>query len=277
MKSFDHYKRVVLRSAERGLIDYEAGKESKSSIVSKMIAVDSTKAERITSAFKLVKEFLPKNKTVERVLQQFSLDTNSLPFDMNKLEFKGKVGQGSVCDVYLLESKDEDVPSYVIKIQSHSIEGSNSEKAFQTAKESEGDYKIISGMYKDVPGLIPQEFTLVIENPRHHAYQKEPSVAIIQRFYGRDIRDLFKEISFEDVLSICKSDPEFLATMRSFVDITLKNYNEKGILRDGKNNLVMLDPHIIYSKDDKEMWGKLKADKAVEYLKSLQASLSSIA
>ncbi len=184
MKSFEHYKRVMIRSAERGLIDHEVGPENRSDIVGRLTSLSTTNEDRLIAAFQLAKELLPKNKYTESFIKKFAFDPNKLPFNLDTFEFKGRVGEGSICEVYLLESKDNNVPSYAIKIQKNKKLENNAGQVAQKAKDSSNEYQYIQNMYKDVPGLVPEEFTLVIENPRNYIFKNEPRVALVQKFYG---------------------------------------------------------------------------------------------
>ncbi|HEY4493983.1 MAG TPA: hypothetical protein VJB95_00920 [Candidatus Paceibacterota bacterium] len=292
MKSFETYKKVLLDTAELGLVHYRVGNENTAELLKEAIAPSTGRADRLVAIFKLINEFLPKNPTTEKAIYSFLYDSSAksrLPFDLKKFSYKGKIGSGAMCQVFLLESKEEGLPSYVIKIQRNKYNNTTTEQATEEAGNSKKEYESIKDIYKDLPEVIPKEFTIVIANPTRSRMDIEPNVAFIQRFYGKDIRDFFKEITPEEIVSLCRADAHLLATIKKFIDITLKTYEEKGIVVDffglknlaiinegNKHSLILLDPHIIYREKNKENWNILEADKAIEYLLKVQGLLSSL-
>ncbi len=285
MKSFEHYSKTFFEATERGLANYRSGDEKLFSLISKSVSPNTGNAERIATVFKIIKEFLPKGDKFNKSLEMFFANPGKLPFDEKQFSFEGKIGKGGQCDVFLLKSKDPKVPSYVMKIQRKYNLDSIDDKV-RGLNEEKKDYEKVRDIYKDVPGLIPAEFSLIAEN--HSKFVKESRVALIQQFQGTDIRDFFNEVSERDIFEICKRDEAFLAKLRKFLDITLKTLDEEGMVIDlfgvrnlvvtkneDKFDLVFLDPHLFYSKDDKETWNNVEADSFVAYMRHLKRSLDS--
>src|SRR3989338_6779769 len=281
MKSFDYYKNTFFTTAERGLSDYRVETEGKINLFQKAVSPETGRSERLVTIFKLIREFLPKDKSTDKIIEKFFQDPNTLPFNIERLSFEGKIGRGSQCEAYLLTSREEGLPSYVIKVQKSVKPQMQASSLTETAKNLKNEYQSIREMYQELAGIVPKEFSIILENPSR--FIKEPRIAFIQRFYGGSIRDFFKEMSIDEILALCRSDEQFFASLKKFIDITLKIYREKGIVVDffgpknlsiiiGKTDtkLVLLDPHIIYSDDDKESWERVEADKTINYLITLQ-------
>lgn len=282
MKSFEHYKNNFFRVAEGGLSDYRAGDESKIDLLKKIIEKESSKGEILLSIFKLIKDFLPKNETTNKAFLDLFQNPDHLPFDIEKLSYEGKIGKGGQCDAFLLSSRIPELPSYVFKVQNFVTPEMKSDTIEDTAKNLKEEYEYIKDIYKDLPEVIPVEFTIILENPKN--FNKGPRVAFVQRFYGTDIKDFFTELSAEEIFSMCQTDKDFFTNVQKFIEITLKYYREKGIVVDlfGPKNLavvsnkgcpalVLLDPHVTYSiLDGESRIPSSRMNKAISYLTSIQ-------
>lgn len=286
MKSFEHYKNTFFTTAERGLGDYRVGTEKTIDLFKKTVGLDTSRAERLIAVFKLIKEFLPQNAVTDKMIESFSADPSRMPFDFQRFSFEGKIGRGAQCEAFLLSSKEQGLPSYVVKMQNGVTPEMQAPTLAETAKNLKNEYEFIRDMYEELPEIIPPEFTIILENIALTRFVKKPQIAFIQRFYGKDIKDFFKEVSLDEILSLCRLDVNFLVSLKKFIDITLKTYEEKGIIVDffgpknlavinqeGHFSLMLLDPHVIYSNKDMKSWNNIEAQKAIDYLTHLQGLL----
>lgn len=285
MKSLEHYKKTFMWMAERGLADYRQGSEEKMDLFRQATARRTGKAQRMLAAFKLIKEFLPSNERTEKAIDGYFKDTSRLPFNTETLEYKGHIGGGAACDVLLLESTADGSPSYVVKVQRRINPKVQGETVEATAANLKHEYERIRQIYADIPEIIPKEFTMVMESP--FKADAGPAVALVQRYYGRHIRDLFSEISREELAGICEREPELKQTLDKFIDITKQHFDDDGEILDffgpknlsvveeaGRHQLVLLDPHVTYSKSDQAEWQELKAEARLDYLYQLKESLA---
>jgi len=193
-------------------------------------------------------------KTLEMIPTE---DPNTLPFNLEELDFSGKIGSGGEHKVFLLKSKDEKNPSYVLKInfQNHGHLDNIIEKAGEFKKE----FEELRDIYSDIPGLIPDEMTIVISHPKN----KKPAMATVQKFLGKNLRDVITGFKEEELLSILRENPKLRGDLVQFYEITMRRYKSNESVADllGENNLsvvenkdgyslVFLDPHSSIKKDE---------------------------
>lgn len=283
MKSLEQYGHSFKEAAARGLYEYQVGTEAKLDLFKKALSPRTGNAERISTAFKFINELLPQNEKIKRLMNRIFEDPKELPFDMERFSFRGRIGSSSECEVLLLESRENGLPSYVLKIQKRDSRD-NLDDEVRTLNQEKREYEDIQKLYGAIPDFIPKEFSLIVQNPSK--YIKESRIALVQQFQGFDLRDFFDDLSEGEILRLCKQDPKFLTNLRSFLDITQKTLDEQGMIIDifGQKNLVVardgnkfklmfLDRHLFYMKDDKESWDKVNADSFVAYLRHLKRSL----
>lgn len=271
MKSFEHYITRVDEAAERGLVDYNIGDGSILNLLDKAIKAPGETA-KLGFVLSALKQALPA-KLSSALEKRLRTDYNEeLPYNSLKLEFKRKVGHGGESRVFLLESRDENMPSFVIKI--NYVNKGNFEEIIELAKQSAKDYDEIKKIYEGVDGLIPDEFHIVIKNPK----TKKPAVAIFQKFFSGKIKDIF-ELAPEEAAKIIASDENLKNKFNKFMEITLKKRETDGTIidlagqanlclvdRNGKPDLVFLDPHNSSKKDFEEKEREEKIESCLNYL-----------
>lgn len=192
-------------------------------------------------------------------IQYGPMDFSKLPFNVALLENRGKIGEGGESEVYLLESRQDNKPSYVVKI-THTFYDSDS-SALAEAEEIKEDYGRVKEIYAEIPGLIPKEHLVILENP-NIASRHKSTVGVVQRFYGHNIHDFFEGFSVNEVLAQASRDSRLADKIRKFAQITLKHdeaeqemvdvFGEKNLCLVKKGNsfdLILLDPHVIYATD----------------------------
>ena len=104
-----------------------------------------------------------------------SYKTDFLPFSREDFKFRGKIGEGGMNDVFLLESKKADIPSWVIKIP-HVVKKND---IFQQTLNDKEEYLKISELFKEIPGLVLDEQHMLLHGPRGN----KTVPAICKNFY----------------------------------------------------------------------------------------------
>ncbi len=204
----------------------------------------ASKFERLTAFLSIVQNFLPADSS------QYA--TDNLPFHPADYEFNGMVGGGGENDVYELSAKKENIPSWAMKI--NRLYGGDVKELTAKAKEINSEYKEVKSWFQDMPGLVPEEYNMIMEDPR----DKKPAIVTLQKYYGQEIRDLFKELEGGGAERIFKDNPQLKDEIFNFIRISEGRLRENGDIIDligpknlsvidinGQDHLVVLDPHLI--------------------------------
>lgn len=213
---------------------------------------------------------------LESVYKKFLYNTENFPFAPEDLSFKGKIGAGMPSVVYLLESRGPEQESWVLKVLQKPEE--NIEALLVRAKKERSDYEKIKGWYQSVPDLIPNEFMVIMENPRKG---KGPALVILQKFFGYDLKNFF-DIPEQELIGMLDSNPELKKQVQAFARVTLDKKRETGEVADiaGYKNLVIakdgereclrfIDPHWIHSSDNQSKGDTLWIDDCLARLKKI--------
>lgn len=278
MKEFKHYQNTIRDAVEEG-VDYKKGGKKKKELL-EIIARSPAKSEKLISALCLIKECMPEFLSDSISAKLDRNDFNKLPFCFEQLEFKGQIGRGAISKAYLLESKDKNGPSFVVKIEYKN--SGTVDELMETARQNREDYKKIREIYSSMPELIPEEITVLLS----HRKSGEPSAATIQKFLGNNLRDVFNDFSREELLKILRNSRSLGDDFIKFTKISVeleRNSSEVIDLLGDKNlsiakqgekfNLVFLDPHLVSStkSDDEERASRLK--KALSYLNEISQEI----
>ncbi len=214
------------------------------------------KYQKVMSLVRIMKELAPEMISDEILKMLPEDDPSRLPFNPDKLEFKGRVGKGGEHKVYLLESTDKSAPSYALKLNFQNL--GSLDQILKKAAEFKKEHEEIKQRYAAVPGIVPEELTIISSDLR----TGKPVMATIQKFYGGRIRDLFHDFSREELLKLFEREPKLCDDFKQFQQITETEYDDKGVTIDfpGDKNLsiieteagpklIILDPHSMVSKD----------------------------
>ncbi len=276
MKELNFYKQQINRAIEEGVVEYQKG-EKKTSELIKDIFGGETKYIKMLSAISLLSELMPDSifEKVKKILDR--KDFSKLPFDPKKYKFIEKISNGAVSSVHLLEAINDDEPSYVAKFDY--INYGSLDKIREIAKQQNKEFKIIKDNYSDLPNLIPDEVTFITTDKKDGS----PIIATLQKYLGKDIRDVFTEIEKEELVELLKSNARLRDEFVIFVDKTVELKNNNGeiidflglknlsiIIIDDEPHLMFIDPHNIYSIDSKDTDRLSKLEKAVSYLEEIK-------
>lgn len=272
MKSFEHYKKQFDRATERAFMDREIKELSSPEHLKTIFWRGEGKFSRLVAALALIARATP-----EKYAPKYHYRTESLPFKPEEYEFKEEVlGRGGENDVYLLEARAADRPSWALKIN-HRDRG-ETDKILNKAKEIKTEYLMIRDWYRNMPELVPEEQMLILESPR----DGRPVIATLQEYRGRSLRDIFKGMKQEELAGLLKADPRLKAELADFVAITREKLVVAGEMVDllGPRNLslvktdegerlLLLDPHLISKPHRDKTEVKAGQEQALAYLEAV--------
>ncbi len=286
MNPFEHYKERIAEGLEEVW-----GKERSETVsenglseeLENILGPDRSKFERFVAFLKVADKFLPER--VKKSYREGLYNESNLPFNFEKLGFDGWIGKGGESTVYLLESKNKEMLSYVLKIHVSRKTG-GAEELLSEAKRYKEEYETIKSWYAEMPDLIPEENFLICPKPLNG----KPAVASVQKFVGRKLKDIFDDISKDNLEGICSENPGLAESIKKFVAISDNLKKEKGEIvdllgkknlsiaedEDGKEKLVFIDPHISFSKDRNKTEEKLykRAESRLDYLDGVADDLA---
>ena len=274
------YRRRVRRAIEQVLIDEKDQAVDLSESVSKLLSPSNSRYKRAVAGLRIISEFTPQ-MPMKKLRERYSYKQDSMPFNLRDYTLKEKIGKGCINDVFLLQANKKDVPSYVLKIDRGEI-GERLEKLLSTAKEQKEDYERIAAAYKDLPGLIPKEYYLVMHGPS----MRQPVAATIQPFVGENLRDIFVDFEKDELQGLLQRNKTLHEQLDGFVKATradntlvedeldLLGINNLAIVGGkGGERLLMLDPHFRPSRSRSPNY-RNQIEECVGYLEKLTKASS---
>lgn len=227
------------------------------------------KRERLEAVFSILRKVIP-DAVAKNLAEKLSpnYDLNNLPFRFLENDAQEPLASGYVSEVFLLESRDEN-PSFAVKVD-YMNQGSINDLTV-LAREQRSEYQYIRTLYESLPGLVPEEWSMIVESPR----AAKPAVATVQEFLGTDLKDVFTDMSEEELVDVLSADSELADVFKKFVAITVSLEDPSFLDFLGKKNLVIgndgekhrlyfLDPHFPRGWSDAQK--TILLDR-VEYLK----------
>ncbi len=205
-----------------------------------------------------------------------------------KIDGEGKLancrfmGAGHEQLVFEIQTTDN---RFALKINQGSLfsDQGNATTKFEGVMEQYGK---IAQLYKDIPGLIPEERVVQL-NWHIPALGDRKAIGVIQPLIMGSKRCLFKDFTDETRRTLLNTHPELKDKVKKFAEITLNNFEASGwainlygyklvtVMGDGED-LRILDPHRIVYKTELE---NMKPDlrnlflARMEKLKELRQSL----
>ena len=251
MKYFEYYKQRALRAADHAFISEEDLSPSKLELHGFVKAV---------KFFQLLKSLIPKELVGDEDYKKFFRDVSLLPVNPQHYRFKGRVGSGKRCDVFLLEDLHGGNNSLVFKLEYSGVRDLS--KLQQRAMKIQDAHETITEWYKTIPNFIPEQKTIIIEGLQRLS-GKHAAIATIQKFMGANLRDVAEEISDFEWKKMAREHPLILGELKDFFAITKTKLQETGYIIDvpGKRNLslaeiqgeprlVFLDANDLFPFDD---------------------------
>lgn len=260
MKSSGEYKRIAKDVARHALVEHKRGDASLSDLMREATRMESSRVIRMEAVIRFVRECLPAFLEPIDVYEKMTYRPRRVPVGRN-LKFGGKIAMGGESYVYVLNSKVDGIPSWVLKVNyNRNIASNDHVGLIDAAKEIKMEYEVFKKIFdEEMPGLIPTEYHLVMPGP----HRGENAVVIAQRFMGGKIRDVIRGFTCESLIEALVKHPNLLNQLTKFVDICESTASGDGIVPDllGVENLsividgdeaklVLLDPHVIFEIDD---------------------------
>lgn len=268
MEKWEHYKKQTIRAAESALAEKRIVETRPTEHLATLFRSGESKFNRTVAMFSLMRVLAPFELT-------YKYNKENLAIDPEKYEFKeGTIGKGGENDVYLLESQIADRPSWVLKVN-HQDRGNISE-LIARAGEIKRDYEKVRGWFETMPGLIPEEYTVIMEDPR----DGKPAIITLQQYIGTHMRDVFRTLNTEDVKQLFDHNPDLKEEMVDFIRISEQKELETGemldllgpknlsfVETDNRDRLVVLDPHLISNPLRLKEETKKRQKDRLEFLK----------
>ncbi len=254
MKSFDHYREMANQGVEEVFGTEIPPEESLWKNIGILVDPQEHKFQKFTAFLRIAKGIIP--DSVQEKYRESLYDTSKLPFNFDEFSYEGLIGMGGENYVFLFESREKDIPSFVFKADYR--DSCDADDLLRVAKERKGEYEWMKEQFSEMPDLIPEEHFLVTENPKK---DRCGIVASVQKFMGRDIKD-FLSTPLEDIREMCGRNKELKSDIKKFASVNMKMYEEGNIIdllgkknvvfaknEEEKEKLVFLDPHVTLSGD----------------------------
>jgi hypothetical protein len=227
------------------------------------------KQQVLVAGIQAVSKLIP---NLDTAIASVITKTNKVPLEGISClsDFNG--GENTSFLVYQLDREGKNNKVGVLKINKFSI-GQSPEILLEIATRLRSEYKKISECYHELPNLIPQEDTFIGHS--HLGYK--PAVLTLSKYIPGDKRGIFEDYTQEELIQLFKEDEDLGNQFRTFGGILLKEYEERQWCIDilgkrnmsinehnGRRNLLLVDPHIIYNPE------RLKQDppKKTEHLEN---------
>lgn len=270
------YRRRFRRAIEQVFIDEQDQAVDVSKSFSTLLATDSSKYKRTVAALRIITRLTPQ-APLGILRKRYAYKQDSMPLNPKDYTLKDKIGFGGINDVFLLQSNRKNTSSYVLKINLGERGGSGVENLLSAAKEQKKEYEKISAVYKDIPGLIPREYYLIMHGPS----MGTPVAATIQPFVGESIRDVFVDFEKDELLDLLQRNKLLANQVTKFAKATRTDgsliENELDILgmnnlaivgEKGSERLLLLDPHF-RSSVSRGAGAKRRIKERINYIEEL--------
>lgn len=236
----------------------------------------SSKYQKVSAALSIISIITP--ETIKKNYRKnFIYFQDKMPFDIKDYKLEEKIGSGGMNNVYLLKPQRNNLFSFVLKINRSFSEPKNINSLLQSAIKQKKEYQGIKTAYEKVQNLIPKEDYFLIHGPR----LGKPAVALLQKYMGKNMKDIFTDYKKEDLLKLLADNSSLSQQLKDFVDATEANpnllANELDLL--GKDNLVIvgnkdeerllfIDPHFRLA-DRRSQKYRLAIQERFNYLKEI--------
>jgi len=254
MKSFDHYKEMAGRGVEEVFGTEIPPEESIWKNIGIIADSQEHKFQKFTAFLRIAKGIVP--DSVQEKYRESLYDTSKLPFNLEEFSYEGRIGMGGENYVFLFESREKDVPSFVFKADYK--DSCNADDLLEVARGRKKEYEWMKEQFSEMPDLIPEEHFLITENPKK---DRCGIVASVQKFMGHNLKDLLST-PLEEVQEMCRENKELRRDIKKFASINMKMYEEGNIIdllgkknvvcaknEEEKERLILLDPHVTFSGD----------------------------
>lgn len=203
----------------------------------RMLDARARKRDRLVSMISLGDAVIP---GVTSYLSSVLCNTRNIPLNAVSTEL---IGYGSGTTVFLIRTPGS---SIVLKVVRRSL-GKQLRDLITLAREFRGKHDIVSSLYGNDSGIIlPAQF-LVLRSP----VAQTCAAAIIQPYMGSNTKDLFKDFSDQELVSLLHCHDHFRMQFVHFCEKTISLYSERNQVLDliGSKNVMLVnhkhDPGIV--------------------------------
>lgn len=274
------YRRRFRRVIEQVFIDEKDQAIDLKEAAATLLSPGNSKYKRTVAAFRIITQAAPQI-TMKKLRERYAYKQDLMPFNPKDYTLKEKVGFGGMNDVFLLQASGRENPSYVLKINLGES-GEGLEKLLSTAKEQKEEYERIAAAYKEVAGVIPKEYYLIMHGPS----LDQPVAATIQLFVSENLRDIFVDLEKDELQDLLQRNKPLLKQLAGFIKATRQDSflieNELDLL--GRNNLaivggkgeerlLMLDPHFRSSRG-RSPYAREQIEERIQYLEEITKASS---
>lgn len=252
------------------------------------IILDSDKGKyaRTKALFAFVRDVVPDAFFHQLTKGRYEFQGEKVAIDPEQYELEEKkVGSGSESYVFKLNSLVPDQPSLVLKVDRTETE--NVDALVERGKQVRTEWETIKGWYQDVPGLVPDEFQYIGQSP----IGGRNALFTIQEYFGTkdELHDFFRDVSRERLLTLLRQDRAFRESFITFARVTLDRadqydemidtYGENNLVlveREGRNQLILLDPHVVKHPKTAPPHEKEAFAKHLQFLRDMLAEAEAI-
>lgn len=192
----------------------------------------------------------------ENINKRYGYTEKKIPYDPRNYNFKGRLDEGGVNKIFKFDSNNKDQSSFVLKVNCMSYNFNETDAIFNITYEQKKEYEKISSIYKHIENFILPEYYLLIHGPR----DEQTVVAMIQPFIQGKITDVFNDYNKQEIIDIFANNEKLSYKFNQFIEATKSNpdlleneldligNNNLAIVFNNDINLMMIEPHNIFSK-----------------------------
>ena len=173
-----------------------------------------SKGEKFLEAIYILKDRLPEEFFTKHDFKKYFYNSKELPFSADKFSFEGIKDSGSTSQVYLFKSlQPQERTSWALKVLKDEYVSDNFENLNQAGKFFSQEYKEIKGWYGDeLSDLFLPEYIVKLKSPKN-----KKSMAILQPYQGKEMKDIFIEIPKEKLINLLETNQELKNKFIGFI------------------------------------------------------------
>ena len=183
--------------------------------------------DRLVAGFGMLSRWMP---GLPEVVGQLACSMAHVPFDHDDARL---VARGSNVSVYLLEHEERRI---ALKLYRDTL-GRSLPELLRSATARRAQYDLVVDWYREVGGLVAPSDVVVIPGP----LLGHPVVAVVQPWVGGTQRDLFTDLSLEQLRRCAERCARFRKQVVAFAGITTDLFRSGDRLLDivGPDNVVI--------------------------------------
>lgn len=260
------FRDVMGQEFSSGVDDREVPAEK----IREVVSPDLSKQERVQVLMSFLHSKAPEG--ISKVLEEnFGYRFRSVPFNLPEgTDATDVIGSGGINRVYLLEARDPSAKSWVLKLPR--LKQKSPENYI---KEQRAEVEEIRQKFSSLPQLVLPENYLIMEG-----LHGKPTAAVIQEYKG-SIKDIYKDLTKEELSDLIQENDSFGEQLRLFVDtfrsdpellekeLDIWGYRNLCVIEEEEGpRLLLVDPHY-RSQSARSPETSKKIDSLVTYLEEV--------